>query len=150
PLMAMLIPQSSPMPRMPNRVALLLLGALVSYTGSAGDRLAVASSEGVIEVDGARLPYRVLGTGPDTIVALAGGPALPMASLAERAGQGGRDHAVILYDARGRGGSVTTAGDSSPVPPARDLADLDRVIQHFQLSRFAILAHHYGALLATS
>jgi proline iminopeptidase len=108
------------------------------------------TAAGEIEAGDALLYFRILGGGPDTVLVIHGGPGFHHGYLREPLeGLNGR-YTFILYDGRRRGRSLSHPGDSLPLSPALDVADLEAVRSHFRLSRFALLAHHYGALVATS
>lgn len=96
---------------------------------------------------GARLHYRVLGTGSDTVVVLHGGPGaginsvLPdFAPLAER-------FTVVFYDQRG-GGRSTLPSDTSLLHARYFVRDLEAVRRHFGLERLALVAHSFGSIVA--
>ena len=111
----------------------------------------VSAREGYLATtDSARLFYRVVGSGPDTLVAIHGGPGVDLESiagdftppLAER-------HTVIFYDQRGAGRSELPV-DTTRLRVERQIADLDDVRRHFGLERMTLVAHSYGPLLAAS
>jgi proline iminopeptidase len=130
---------------------LAMLAALSVLHACAPDRGASArrTAAGEITVAGASLYYRVIGNGPDTVIAVHGGPGFHHGYLREPLGALGDRYTVILYDGRRRGRSLSLAGDSLPLSPALDVADLEAVRSHFAVSRFAVVAHHYGGLIAT-
>lgn len=131
--------------------ALGVLALLLAACGGAPFRDATPpDARGRVAVPGASLPYEVYGAGGDTVLLLAGGPAFPGAVLREVARQLGRQHTAVLYDGRGRGYAVPEPGDTTPPGITADLADLEAFVRHFRLGRFALVAHHYGALLGTS
>src|SRR5262245_16403595 len=85
-------------------VVLLVLAGIVLIRGDGGAQSAVAREGYLTTSDSARLFYRVVGRGRDTLIAIHGGPggrpriAGDFAPLAER-------HVVIFYDRRGAGRS---------------------------------------------
>lgn len=104
-------------------------------------------SEGhVVAADGTPLFYRVVGDGPDTVVAVHGGPGLHMGSLVsfEPLAAGGT---VIFYDQRG-GGRSSLPQHAEQVIAALHVSDLDAVLRHFRIERATLLGHSWGALLA--
>ncbi len=126
-------------------IVALVLGIL-SGCGDSGRSLAdAAHDEGTVTVEGASLFYRVLGSGPDTVVVVAGGPGLPMDYLGPAVVPLRRDATWILYDPRGAGRST---GADSTVGLPRDVADLDRVRTHFRLERLTLVGHNTGAAVA--
>ncbi len=99
--------------------------------------------------DSARLFYRVIGSGSDTLVALHGGPGVDLESIAGDFAVLGAHHVVIFYDQRGAGRSELPADTARLLVP-RQLADLEAIRRHFGLARMTIVAHSYGPLLAAS
>ncbi len=98
----------------------------------------------VTTASGIRLSYVALGSGPDTVVVLHGGPGVDHVYLEAplQALQAGRT--LIYYDMRGRGRSDAVT-DSLALSPDSDVADLESVRQHFGLSRLTLVGHHWGA-----
>ncbi|MGE0442913.1 MAG: alpha/beta fold hydrolase [Gemmatimonadales bacterium] len=99
--------------------------------------------------DGARLFYRVVGQGPDTVIAIHGGPGVDLESIAGDFEPLTRAHTVIFYDQRGAGRSELPK-DTTTLNAKRQVADLDDVRRHFGLERVALVAHSYGPLLAAT
>lgn len=108
----------------------------------------VASQEGYVQAqDGAQLFYRMLGSGPDTLIVLHGGPGFTMdyfyADLAPLA----TDHGLLFYDQRGTGKS-TLVSDSAALDAARFVADLESIRRHFGMEKVVLLGHSWGAGVA--
>ena len=99
--------------------------------------------------DSARLFYRVIGRGSDTLIAIHGGPGVDLESIAGDFAPLGERHVVIFYDQRGAGRSDLPK-DTTRLVVQRQLADLDDVRRHFKLQRVTLVAHSYGPLLAAS
>lgn len=99
--------------------------------------------------DGARLFYRVVGRGADTLIAVHGGPGVDLESIAGDFAPLGARHVVIFYDQRGTGRS-TLPRDTARLTAAQQVDDLDAVRRHFGLARVTLVAHSYGPLLAAS
>lgn len=131
-----------------RRLAALVAVACVLLAGAAFIRgRRPIEGEGTLAApDGARLRWVSLGSGPDTVVVLHGGPALHLEYLRAAVRPLARQRTLILYDLRGRGRSAL--GDSSRLSLAGDLADLEAVRTHFRLSRLTLIGHQYGAALA--
>lgn len=96
--------------------------------------------------DGARIFYRVVGRGADTVVVVHGGPGAGMTSvypdllpLAER-------RVLIFYDQRGGGRSELPA-DTTALGPRENVGDLEAVRRHFGLERMTVVAHSFGPVL---
>lgn len=131
------------------RLASLFGGTLLALSLPACDTTAAATvREGTIEVAGGdSLFFRLIGTGSDTVVFLAGGPALSSAYL--EAGLKGLEagHALLFYDPRGRGRSPVARHPDS-LSLEQDIADLDQLRSRFGLTRLNLVAHQWGAGLA--
>jgi proline iminopeptidase len=112
--------------------------------------LAAQQSGYVTTSDSARLYYRIVGRGSDTIIALHGGPGLDLESIyGDFAPALSPRHVVIFYDQRG-GGKSELPADTSRLVAARQVQDLDELRRHFGLQRVTLVAHSYGPLLAAS
>lgn len=103
----------------------------------------------VVTSDSARLFYRIGGRGPDTLIAIHGGPGVDLESIAGDFAPLEARHVVIYYDQRGAGRSTLPA-DTTRLFAPRQVADLDEVRRHFGLDRVTLVAHSYGPLLAAS
>jgi proline iminopeptidase len=119
-------------------VAFLFIPALLS-----------AQTGWVTTSDSARLYYRIIGHGADTIIAIHGGPGLDHESIFGDFAVLGEHHTVIFYDQRG-GGKSTLPADTSTLVAKRQVQDLDELRKHFGLARVTLVAHSYGPLLAAS
>lgn len=112
--------------------------------------LAAQQSGYVTTSDSARLYYRVVGHGSDTIIAIHGGPGMDLESIyGDFAAALSPRHVVIFYDQRG-GGKSELPTDTSRLVAARQVQDLDELRRHFGLQRVTLMAHSYGPLLAAS
>ena len=115
-----------------------------------GSIAGVSVREGYVTTsDSARLFYRVLGRGGDTIIAIHGGPGVDLESIAGDFAPLAARHTVIFYDQRGAGRSELPA-DTSRLAVDRQIEDLDDVRRHFDIERATLVAHSYGPLLAAS
>lgn len=120
---------------------LLMLG-LVACSVESTPRKAVQ----VPLADGGHLATVILGRGADTVLVIPGGPGFGAAYLEPLLAPLSSHRTFILVDLRGRGHSSVAAAPTLEM----DLADLDQVRAHFQLARFALVTHHYGALVASA
>jgi proline iminopeptidase len=86
--------------------------------------------------DGAQLHYRIVGSGPDTVVI----PALHflVADLDPLA----RQRRLIFYDQRGRGGSDSIE-DEMLVWTDYEMRDLEAIRQHFNLDQMSLIGWSY-------
>ncbi len=99
--------------------------------------------------DSARLYYRIIGHGADTIIAIHGGPGMDHESIFGDFQPLAEHHTVIFYDQRG-GGKSTLPTDTSTLVAPRQVQDLDELRRHFGIERVTLVAHSYGPLLAAS
>ena len=103
----------------------------------------------VTTVDSARLHYKIIGRGTDTVVAIHGGPGVDLESILNDFVPLARRHVVIFYDQRGTGAS-TLPLDTTQLTATQQVDDLDAVRKHFKLARMTLVAHSYGPLLAAT
>jgi len=99
--------------------------------------------------DDTRLYFRVVGSAPDTIIAIHGGPGVDLESIAGDFAPLAASHTVIFYDQRGAGRSDLPA-DTLRLGARQQVDDLDAIRRHFGLARMTLVAHSYGPLLAAS
>ncbi|HST59691.1 MAG TPA: alpha/beta fold hydrolase [Longimicrobium sp.] len=97
--------------------------------------------------DGVRLYYKTLGTGPDTVVVLHGGPGMSMGYLDRDLAPLAHGRTLIFYDQRG-GGKSQVLADPAQLSLDKHLADLEAVRAHFGLERMTLAGHSWGGLLA--
>jgi proline iminopeptidase len=125
----------------------LALALLVCATTAHAQRPA---REGYVTTpDSARLFYRIAGSGRDTIIAIHGGPGVDLESIANDFAPLGAQHVVIFYDQRGAGRS-TLPKDTTRLDMTQQIADLEAVRRHFNISKVTLVAHSYGPLLAAT
>ena len=130
-------------------VVVLVLAGIVPIRGDDGAQSAVAREGYLTTSDSARLFYRVVGRGRDTLIAIHGGPGVDLESIAGDFAPLAERHVVIFYDQRGAGRSELPT-DTTRLAVARQIADLDEVRRHFGIARATLVAHSYGPLLAAS
>jgi len=129
-----------------ERVVRRIAGAVIM---SCVPNMITAQSGYATMSDSARLYYRVMGRGSDTIIAIHGGPGLDLESIANDFAVLAAKHTVIFYDQRG-GGKSTLPKDTSTLVAARQVQDLEELRRHFRVARVTLVAHSYGPLLAAS
>ncbi len=128
--------------------AILLASAMLAAPAPAQQPAAV--HEGYVPTpDGARLFYRVAGSGGDTLIAIHGGPGVDLESIYGDFLPLARRHTVIFYDQRGTGRSTLPA-DTTSLSAAQQIADLDAVRNFFHADKVTLVAHSYGPLLAAT
>ena len=131
-------------------ISALALLAFVACAPAVRLEQVVMPREGFVSTaDGARLYYRVVGAGGDTLIAIHGGPGVDLESIAGDFQPLAARHVVIFYDQRGTGRS-TLPRDTTTLNAAQQVLDLDAVRKHFGLAQVTLVAHSYGPLLAAS
>ncbi len=111
--------------------------------------LSAQQSGYIITPDSARLFYRTVGRGTDTLIAIHGGPGVDLESIAGDFAPLAEHHVVIFYDQRGAGRS-TLPRDTVRLNAVQQAMDLETVREHFKLDRVTLVAHSYGPLLAAT
>src|SRR4051812_49608403 len=102
-------------------------------------RMLMAQTGYAVMSDSARLYYRVIGHGPDTIIAIHGGPGMDQESIAGDFAVLAAKHTVIFYDQRG-GGRATLPADTSTPVASRQGQGLGELRPPFPLPRAHLLA----------
>jgi proline iminopeptidase len=109
-----------------------------------------APAEGRVAGDGAELFYRMVGTGPDVLVMIHGGPGMDSGYMVSDFGPLAEHHRLLFYDQRGGGRSELLGDDASLYTMARHVADLEALRRHFGLERMTLVAHSFGPAIAAS
>jgi len=129
-----------------NTVLTVLVLVFLSIT-CRSERVDFAGEEGYVAgAEGARLYYRVLGTGRDSIVVLHGGPGAGMNSILSSVLPLTERHVLIFYDQRG-GGRSELPDDTSKLQARYFIEDLEMIRRHFRLNRMNVIAHSFGSIL---
>jgi proline iminopeptidase len=97
--------------------------------------------------DGARLFYRTLGRGGDTVVMLHGGPGSDMESSLADVAPLALGRTLLFYDQRGGGRSGPVANIAA-LTAEQHVRDLEALRQYFHLERMILFGHSWGAGLA--
>ncbi len=95
--------------------------------------------------DGTQLYYRIAGNGPDTVVALHGGPGLSASHLIDNWDFLAAGRTIIYYDQRGGGHSDLEV----ELTTERMVADLEAVREYFGLEELKLIGQSWGAMLAS-
>ena len=124
------------------------VGCRTPAIAPSADAERLAEREGYVESsDGVRLFYRTLGSGPDTLIVLHGGPGFTMDYLFADLAPLATGRTLLFYDQRGAGGSTLVA-DSAAFSSESFVADLEAVRHHFGMVRVVLLGHSWGAGVA--
>jgi proline iminopeptidase len=107
-------------------------------------------TEGKIDGDGAALFYRMIGSGPDVLVMIHGGPGMDMGYMVPDFHPLEAHHRLLYYDQRGSGRSELLRDDASLYTMARHVADLEALRRRFGLERMTLVAHSFGPAIAAS
>jgi proline iminopeptidase len=95
---------------------------------------------------GVRLFFRLLGSGPDTVVVIHGGPGFTMDYFFEDLRPLADNHVLIFYDQRGAGRSSLVT-DSASLAAQRFVDDLEAIRKHFGIKRINLLGHSWGTVV---
>ena len=135
------------MPRAARSIA-LIVAVVAILTACVEEAPDLSPREGLLDVAGGQVWYRITGTGTGTpLILLHGGPGFtshylnPLAAL-------GDERPVIFYDQLGSGRSTRTA-DSTLWTTAHFVAQLDSLRRALGLREFHLLGHSWGTMLAT-
>ena len=127
-----------------------LLPLLFLLFAAAQPAAAPAAPEGFIAADdGARLFYRIEGSGPETLVVVHGGPGNSMESIRPDLAPLARGRRVIYYDQRG-GGRSQLFDRAQDLAIDRHVADLEAIRRHFGLERMILFGNSWGGLLVSA
>jgi proline iminopeptidase len=117
-------------------------------SASSSPRAVPSGREGYVDAgDGVRLYYRMVGVGPDTVVALHGGPGLTMEYFADDLTSLAERRTLLFYDQRGTGRS-SLVSDAAALDARRFAEDLEAIRRHFGLEQLTLLGHSWGAGVA--
>jgi proline iminopeptidase len=129
-----------------KKIILILLLALIA--SSCGINNVEPANEGYIYTsDGVRLFYKIVGSGPESVVAVHGGPGNSLESIMADLEPLSRNRRVIYYDQRGNGRSDLVK-DAEELSVAKHVADLEAVRAHFKLGKMTVIGNSWGGMLA--
>jgi proline iminopeptidase len=125
-------------------LALTLAAAVLLATHAGAFSPPPELEETVTTADGVDLYCKVVGTGPDSILMVHGGPGLHSGYMAADFAGFAKRHALIFYDQRGAGRS-TVISDSTRLGLDAHVRDLEAVRAHYRLNQAVLLGHSWGA-----
>jgi proline iminopeptidase len=102
--------------------------------------------EGTLEINGASLFYKTMGSG-DPIVVLHGGPGFDHRQFLPYIWELASRHKVILYDQRGTGLSSGSI-DAESISIDTFIADIEGIREAFGIEKMNLLGHSWGGILA--
>lgn len=121
--------------------------AFIFWLFIASSAHAIIHKEGYIDVDGAKLFYQSIGS-DDPIIVLHGGPGLDQSYLLPQMTTLSKKHEVTFYDQRGSGKSYDTSINDHTITMHQFVEDLDKVRAALGYSKFTLVGHSWGGLLA--
>jgi proline iminopeptidase len=98
--------------------------------------------------DKVRIFYKIVGTGPDTLVAVHGGPGNSLESIRADFEPLAKGRRVIYYDQRGQGRSEIIT-DGKKLGYEQHVADLEALREHFKLEKMSLIGNSWGGLLVS-
>lgn len=113
---------------------------------SPGDCLAQPREGHILTPDKVKIFYKVVGSGPEILVVVHGGPGNTMHSVLADFAPLAAGRTVIYYDQRGNGGSDLIR-ERDRLGAAKHVADLEAVRKHFKLDKVTLLGNSWGGLL---
>ncbi len=127
-------------------VVALLVWAYAAWLPAHESKRNTTPRESRIPVGNAELYCREVGQGT-AIIVLHGGPDFDHSYLVPEMDRLSDSFHLIYYDQRGRGRSADRV-QREDVTLASDIADLEKVRQHFKLDSVVLLGHSWGTVLA--
>lgn len=100
----------------------------------------------LVGADDAKIYYRVIGEGRDSVVVIHGGPGAGMNSIMPSIEPLAKDYVLIFYDQRGGGRSALPA-DTTKLKPEYYVEDLEAVRRFFELGKMKVITHSFGSVL---
>ncbi len=126
---------------------LLFLLLFIFPWQACSNRLAQSPREGYIRTsDGVRLFYKIVGSGPDVLIAVHGGPGNSLDSILPDLEPLAKSRTVIYYDQRG-GGRSDLIKDPDKLSISKHVDDLEAVRLFFKLDKMTLLGNSWGAIL---
>ena len=130
-----------------KKIQLVLLAVIFAGLGIVA--AAQAPREGFLKTpDGVQLFYKVVGSGPETLVVVHGGPGNSLESIFNDFEPLAKGRTVIYYDQRGQGRSELVK-DGKKLGYENYVADLEAVRQYFKLEKMNLMGNSWGGLLAS-
>jgi proline iminopeptidase len=128
-------------------IQLVLLAIVIA--GLSVVTVAQAPREGFLKTpDGVQLFYKIVGSGPETLVVVHGGPGNSLESIFNDFEPLAKGRTVIYYDQRGQGKSELIK-DGSRLGVEQHVADLEAVRQYFKLDKMNLIGNSWGGLLVS-
>ena len=129
-----------------KRYLSVLFVVFVSLWAAEGVRADVPREGYIVTPDKVRIFYKIVGTGPETLVAVHGGPGNTLESIRADMEPLAKGRRVIFYDQRGQGRSELIK-DGNKLGVEQHVADLEAVRKHFKLEKMSLFGNSWGGLL---
>src|SRR5262245_44666600 len=115
-----------------QRIVATTITVALATAANARAQTGRSDREGFVDAgSGVRLYYRFVGTGPDTVVVIHGGPGFSMGYFVDDLGPLGERFTLLFYDQRGAGRS-SLVRDSAALDAQRFAEDLEAVRRAFR------------------
>lgn len=126
----------------------ILFWSACSPAAEDGEPVRLARTEGTVTVEkGVDLYYRIIGSAPDTLVMLHGGPGFGLNYFAPDLLPLAAHYTLLFYDQRSAGRS-TLVTDTTRLTEDYMVRDLEAVRRHFGLERVTLVGHSWGPIIA--
>ncbi|CAM3305772.1 Alpha/beta hydrolase [Flavobacterium longum] len=109
--------------------------------------LVFAQTEGTIDSDGAKLHYRIFGSGQPVLI-INGGPGLDSDGFVGLAQALSKNNQTIIYDQRGTGKSTVKPINHSAISMDLMVNDIENLRKHLGIGQWVVLGHSFGGMLA--
>lgn len=107
----------------------------------------VYGQENTIYANGAKLHYKMYGTGKPILI-INGGPGMNCNGFEKIANDLSRNSKTILYDQRGTGQSTLNQINESTISMDLMVEDLEALRKHLNFESWTVLGHSFGGMLA--
>ncbi|WP_375581046.1 alpha/beta hydrolase [Marivirga tractuosa] len=104
------------------------------------------SQENTIIANGAKLHYKVYGTG-ETILIINGEPGMNSNGFGDLAKELAKKYQTIIYDQRGTGKSTLDQVHNNTVTMDLMVKDIEALREHLKIEKWTLLGHSFGGIL---
>ncbi len=124
----------------------LVVVALISLCGAVHSQTNASDEGFIVTPDKVRIFYKIVGRGPETLVAAHGGPGNSLESIRPDLEPLAKGRRVIYCDQRGQGRSEVIT-DGTKLAFEKHVADLEALRMHFKLEKLTLYGNSWGGLL---
>ena len=107
----------------------------------------VPEKEGFVNSHGVEIYFRVYGKGKPLLI-INGGPGMSSEGFVPLAKELAKGRRTIIFDQRGTGKSKVEAPSNENISMQLMVADMEAIRKHLEISKWTILGHSFGGMLA--